>query len=103
MFNNEYERMCGSGLTPKDNKKSVLIIRAGRASMEDRTAIEAVKQARRWWLNWLTVTQRQWQRHPKTWIGAINYEYQKPGQAKHYAYRCARDHLRTREHYVRCS
>lgn len=109
------EQMVGSGITrhPTDNRKAVLLIRAGEAVglREETKAI--VKAARRSWLGYLTITQRRWQRHDRRVHEDRNLRartarqnfgvYAERGTAREVARRCLVEGIDTREKYVRCT
>lgn len=80
-----FELLAGTALTqhPVDNARAVAII---RAFDHDPAAIAEVMHKRALWKEWLTTTQRRWQR-----------ETRNPNKARHH------DSIETRERYVRCS
>lgn len=79
-----FELLAGTSLTtyPVDNARAVAIVRAFNG---DPDAIAEVLRKRALYREWLTVTQRRWQR-----------ETRNPNKARHH------DSISTREKYVRC-
>lgn len=73
--------MAGHSLTraPVDNAKAVLLLQL------DPELLPFVLERRARWLEWLTLTQRKWQR-----------ETRRPARARHH------DSIEIRERYVRC-
>jgi hypothetical protein len=98
-----FDLMLGSGLTHHrvDAKRAVIALRG--ANPEDRDEVKQMILAkRRSWLVWLTVTQRQWQRHIR---------HTRKRTLKAYAFRSGgierapariQEEIATREGYVRC-
>jgi hypothetical protein len=82
------DQMTGSGLTtmPIDNARAVLVIRAATASGDREYGLRLVASKRASHRTWITVTQRQWQRHSR-----------RPSRARH------DDSIAIREQYVRCA
>lgn len=86
--NYAYELMLGTSLTRHvtDLQKAVLALRAARDPIERSFVLRLVLHKRKLWLNWLTVTQRQWQNYTKNKNKARNH-----------------DSIEIRERYVRCN
>ena len=80
------ERIIGSTSNIIDRHKCLAALAYGEKRNCKQVAIDIILKARLDWLNWLTVTQRQWQNNTKN----IN-------KARHH------DSIALREKYVRCA
>lgn len=98
------ELMLSSQVTnhPVDQARAVLMIRATNGNPE---VVAMIRRNRRAWLNWLTLTQRQWQAKPRT-ITERDIAYRTAIWGGHHDYGTVAaslvESVETRERYVRC-
>ena len=97
------DRMLGHSLTshPVDLKRAAFVL---RATDNDPQVVALVIHKRRLWLDWLSMTQRQWQSRSRRPTRVQQYRY-RDGELE----RCepdsplVKDSIATRERYVRCT
>jgi hypothetical protein len=87
------ESTCGSTSNIVDQYRRLAALAYGRQQNCEDLAKSVILESRLYWLNWLSVTQRQWQTSVSRRSKALHIHHHKPQD---------RDSINARNKYVRC-